>query len=199
MDMYTNTLSYRLYKCKNDNYSILDLSDLNIYYIPDIRNHYDYENIRKIEYLFLNSNNISVLQPDEIDQFDCIKVLDIGYNNLTNINYLPNTIIELVCKNNYLIFICELDNLIKLDCSFNNLNCIDNYKNLEIFDCSNTNIEIINFKKLKKLYCNNSKVCNIDTCICIELIEMINSNINKLYYFDNLNKIMFSDTDNFLI
>ena len=32
----TNTLSYRLYKCKNDNYSILDLSDLDIYYIPNI-------------------------------------------------------------------------------------------------------------------------------------------------------------------
>jgi len=199
IDIDTNTLSYRLYKCKNDNYSILDLSDLDIYYIPNIKKHHDYENIRKIEYLFLNSNNISVLQTDEIDQFDCIKVLDIGYNNLININYLPNTIIELVCKNNYLTYICELNNLIKMDCSFNKLDHINNYKNLEILDCSNTNIEIINLKKIKKIYCNNSKVCNIDGCVCIELIEMINSNIIKLYYFNNLNKIMFSDSDNFLI
>jgi Leucine-rich repeat (LRR) protein len=194
-----DTLSYRLHQCKNTNYSILDLSDLNIYYIPNIKNHPEYENIRKIDYLFLNSNNISVLQINELEQFDKITVIDVSYNNLTNIKYLPNSIIELVCKNNYLINICNLNNLIKLDCSFNKIDNIFNYEKLEILNCSDTNIKTINLKKIKKIHCNNSKMCNIDNCCTLEFIEMINSNINKIYYFNNLKKIIFSINDKFYI
>lgn len=197
--MNLDTLQYRLHSCKNNNYTLLDLSNLELFYIPDITNHYDYKNIKNIEYLFVNNNNISIIQKDELEQFTNIIVLDVSSNNLTNLNYLPNTLIELVCKNNYIINICKLSNLIKLDCSFNNMSFINNYEKLEILDCSNTNISIIYLKKLKKLYCNNSKICDIQNCHNIEIIEMINSKIEKLFYFSNLKKIVFSIDDKFFI
>jgi Leucine-rich repeat (LRR) protein len=200
-NIYINmhTLQYRLYKCKNNNYLSLDLCGLDLFYIPNIKNHPDYENIIKIEHLFLNSNNISTIFDNDIKQFKYLKVLDIGYNNLTNINHLPNSLNELVCRNNYLINICELNNLIKLDCSFNKIDYLNNYDKLEILDCSYTYIKKINFKKLKKICCNDSRINDISGCNSIEQIEMINSCINKLYYYDNLKKIIFSNNDNFLI
>lgn len=193
------TLSYKLHLCKNNNYLSLDLCGLDLFYIPNIKNHPDYENIIKIEHLFLNSNNISTIFDDDIKQFKYLKVLDISYNNLTNINHLPNTLTELVCRNNYLINICGLYNLIKLDCSFNKIDYLNNYDKLEILDCSYTNVKTTSFKKLKKIYCNDSKFNDISGYNYIEYIEMVGSCITKLYYYNNLKKIIFTKTDDFLI
>ena len=115
------------YKSKN---KTLDLSNIGLKKIPN--------NIpNDVMFLFLGNNKISNL--DQIKDLKNLKVLDLSYNKLNNLENIPDSY-EISCRNNNLTNINDLKKckrLNKLDCSHNKIDNIPLIENLKILDCSN--------------------------------------------------------------
>ena len=81
-----------------------------------------------IEELTINKNNIHYL--NFLYKFKTLKLLYCGYNNLTNLPELPNTLTHLYCSSNNLNSLPELPiNLTHLYCSNNNLSSLPELPN----------------------------------------------------------------------
>ena len=157
-----DTINYRITECEKTNYLYLDLSNLDLPKMPKLDKYANYEQIKKIKFLFINNNNISSIS-NELKIFTDLEVLDISWNNIDTIGYVPSKIKEFVCHNNKLSELPHLNNIEKIDCSHNYIKSIFTYNNLDELICFNNEITHLNeFANLKKLICKNNPLTSIN-------------------------------------
>lgn len=190
MDSY----SYRIHECEKNNYLLLDLSGIGLNGIPNVDKEPNSDKIKNIKYLFLNDNNIFDLTG--LKQFLFIEVLDISNNVIKEINYLPNTIVELVCHNNNIQSIVEHKKIIKLDCSNNNISILYEYPNLTDLLCNDNKLtRLRSYDKVLRIVCKNNPITNIDKQQKIEKLDCSNTNIiGTLYNHPNLKFLICNST-----
>jgi hypothetical protein len=208
--MYYNvdldTIKYRIDECIEEKYITLDLKHLNLNKLPVLPN----KIIKSVKYLFLGDNNFSNF-PD-LTEWTNLEMIELNHNKIKEINYLPNSLIELCIKDNLLENIqfnknCKIERLdirqnklnniiippsIKiLDVAQNNLHiCIHNLPNIEKILCGNNNIkQIINCPLLKYLDCRSNPIINIDNCNMIEHLVCSNTLLDKIPNCPNIKTI----------
>lgn len=181
-----DTLVYRLEDCKKNNYSLLDLSYLNLITIPDIRKFNDYDKLKNIKMLFLHDNSLKSLG-NELNYFENLEILDVSSNNLTNIEYLPLTLIELACHNNNLTNIISHNLLKRLDCSSNNLESLNNFDLLEQLVCDKNQLKTLNsFQNMTRLICKFNPIIKIGSLPKVSYLDCSNTSLSGTFGQDNI-------------
>lgn len=181
-----DNIEYRILECKNNNDTYLDLSNMNLTKLI-VEDKYINELVN-VKYLFLNNNKLDKI---DLSLFKYLEVLDISYNNLTEIINLPLTLRELCCNNNNLTFIESHNNLVRLECSNNKLIELNNYPNLELLKCENNRlINISSYPVLKKLYCMSNPLISIKENHLLEILNCSMTDITELINFSNLKELI---------
>lgn len=179
-----DTVGYRLKECKNNNFYYLDLSHLNLSVFPDISKYKYYENVTKIKYLFICNNNLKECD-SFLKLFDNLEVLDISYNNIEKIYFLPAKLNEFVCNNNKLVIIPSHELVNKIDCSYNNLVLLPNYPKLIDFLCNDNKIEnITTYSNINRIVCKQNPIINIEYQPKMNYLDC--SNTNLIGQFSNM-------------
>ncbi len=85
-----------------------------------------------------------------------------GYKKLTEITYIPDTVIELYCYDNKLTSLPELNNITYLRCSDNKLETLPNCNKLETLKCYNNYlIELPELPNIITLDCAGNKLTTL--------------------------------------
>ncbi|QKF93759.1 leucine-rich repeat protein [Fadolivirus algeromassiliense] len=186
-------LEYRLNECKNNNYSMLDLSHLGLKKLPDLPK----KITDNVNYLFLNENEFSHI--DDLSIFKELIVLDLCENNLTTLPILPEKIEELLIKHNYISSIDELsqcDYLKRLDCSNNTIKKIPMIDSLEILRCDqNVITEIPRLINIIKLSCSDNQLKNLNDMPYVEIIDCEKNFIETIEGYKNLKELYCNKTN----
>lgn len=129
---------------------------------------------QQVAELWLLGNNISSL--NGIHNFSNLKVLEIGSNNLTNLDLSQNTQLKTVfCDNNNLTNLIVNQNLLLeyLSCSWNSL----------------PTINLPNSASFQKLYCTNNQISNLNISnnSGLKVLRIENNPISNLYLNSNAN------------
>lgn len=171
-----DTISARLKKSKDGDFIYLDLSRLNLEKIPKFTGYAHYDKLVKIKYLFINDNNLSECG-DRLSCFENLEVLDISFNKISEISFLPKTLQELICHNN-------------------KLTQLQSHNTIKILDCMNNPIEKIgNYPKLVDLICIENKLTNLPTYPNVERIICKQNPLNDIEYQPNLKQLDCSETN----
>lgn len=194
-----DTLEHRIKMCQNDGYSLLDLSYLDLTTIPNIAHHSDYKNLKNVKFICLDHNLIEVLG-NELKLFENVEALDVSNNKLTNISYLPSSILELACHNNNIKSIISHSSLKRLDCSHNNIENIGNYPNLEQLVCDKNNIKHMQtFNKLTYLMCKDNPLISINHQPIVTYLDCSNTKVGGLFgengNYSKLKHLVLSNTN----
>ena len=193
-DIDMDTIQYRLEEAKNNNYYMLDLSNLNLTSLPNLINNKYYNELKNIKCLFINDNNLTNID-DILNQFSNLEVIDTSNNKLKSINYLPKKITELSCHNNELSNICSSDSLLKLDCSFNQIETFSNYINLVDLLCDNNKITKLNtFNKINRIICKFNPLVYVETQKTMTYFDCSNTNLEKINNLPNIKHLLCNDT-----
>lgn len=190
----TSSINYRLKECQNNNYSLLDLSYMDLIKIPDLTKLSIYDKVKNIKMLFLHNNELTKITEKELKQFPNLEILDVSSNRIHTIEYLPDSIVELSCFNNLIVELSCFNNLIvELSCSNNN---IDNPQNVNIkrLDCSGNKLTTINkIKTLEHLVCDKNNIKSLPT---FENVTRIVCRDNPLTNIDNQPQLTYLDCTN---
>ena len=152
-------------------------------------------NFKNLTKLYLDNNNISVIKIFEKEIFEQLEILNLGSNNISDINILEkvkfNNLKGLYLDNNNIpdIKILEKVNfnqLEVLDLSYNKISDINILKN-------------VNFKNLKKLYLNHNNISDITILekLKFEQLEILYLYNNKISDINILKKVNFKNYPNF--
>lgn len=208
-----DSIEYRLYECKKNNFTFLDLSYMDLKSIPTIST----EIKQKVKYLFINNNNFSTISLSSLE-FPILESIDMSYNKIQKIIELPMSLIEISCSNNNLkeILSTNLNKLEHLDCSINNISNIPYYEKLKSLICNKNNISKIELKdyqnlvylkccdnpitslpydkliNLCDLICNNTKISTIGSLSSIKYIEVLDTYIDYIDYSKTLEDLYFN-------
>ena len=185
-----DSLSYRISECVSTNYKTLDLSGLELTKLPLFKDHLIYNVVN----LFCVDNKLEKLTG--IEKFKNLLVLDVSGNLLKEITHLPNTLNELVCRNNKLSNINLPLNIRLLDVSFNKLVNLPFSENLVDIVCSNNMIvEILSYPNLKRLICRNNRIKHILKQHKLKFLDCSYNYLTFIDTFDKLNTLYCSDND----
>lgn len=171
-----NTLEYRIKECITENDHSLDLSYLNMKFIPDTLNIPDHVTI-----VDLSNNDLESI-PDRITRD--IQVLNISNNRLDELPYMPY-IEELKCTNNKLRDISSLKDstrLHRVDISKNNIDNISKLPpSLRVLIADDNNIvHIPEFIYLEELSCNRNRLKTVSRLDKLKFMTVMNNEIESL-------------------
>jgi Leucine-rich repeat (LRR) protein len=153
------------------NTKIINLFDKNLTYIPSLERFY------QLKELWCSYNQITQLDnlPNSLEKLYC------SYNKITQLNNIPNTLQILDCSNNKIIQLYNLPLTLEiLYCSNNQITQLDNLPHsLEIVWCNNNQIMRLNNlpHTLKELYCSSNPIPSFE----LEYWKGI-SKLRKLYF-----------------
>src|SRR5688572_1361897 len=128
-----NEIEQRIKGVEKNGY--LDLSNMGLSVLPDLP-----KELYAIKMLCLNDNNLKDI---DLTPFPNLTVLDISDNPIENINFLPNSMEELVCKSCRLTSIVSHPNLKRLQCPFNSLKQLGEYNKLMDLNCEDNKIQVL--------------------------------------------------------
>jgi hypothetical protein len=150
---------------------IINIFDKNITYIPSLERFY------QLKELWCSYNQITQLDnlPNSLEKLYC------SYNKITQLNNIPNTLQILDCSNNKIIQLYNLPLTLEiLYCSNNQITQLDNLPHsLEMVWCYNNQIKQLNNlpNTLRRLYCNNNPLSSFE----LEYWKGI-SKLRKIYF-----------------
>lgn len=174
-----DTLDYRFHESNKDNHKSLDLSHLGLKSFPNIPK----QIANEVKYLFLSENAFEQL-PD-LSFMENLVVVDLCSNNLSSIPKFPDTIEEILIKNNNISNINSLAQyhfLKRLDCSNNMIGEIPIIDSLDILICENNQIKNIptHLKKLRKLLCSKNEIKSITGLVSLEILEIDHNKLERI-------------------
>lgn len=177
----------RLKICKDSGFNYLDLSRLDLEKIPKFTGYTHYNKLINIKYLFLNDNKLSSCD-DRLECFENLEVLDISFNNIVEIGFLPKKIKEFICHNNNITVLPSHNFVEIIDCSNNKINCLGKYPKLKDLICVENQITLINkYDMLKKLICRQNPITRIHSQPILDKLDCSETNMNgKIENFPNL-------------
>jgi hypothetical protein len=188
----------------NDIYSRIKhlfLADNNLTIIPDL------DIFTALETLELSHNKITKINklPKTLVELTCkhnkltslnisgklrrLKKLDCSHNELVSLNDSNLSTLEiLICEHTKLTGLPYLENIKKIICNNNKITDIKSYPNLLYIDCKYNNIRSIeSCNKLIDLICSyNNDLTILPNLINIKYIEIINTDITTIEYYDTL-------------
>lgn len=175
-----DTITYRLKQCKQGGFQSLDFSRLKLKKFPDLSLYNHFEDLKKnLKYLFLDNNDLIVCD-DKIKHFKYLEVLDISFNKITDILYLPPYLKELNCNTNLLKSIGHHDHLKMLDCSTNQIELLGNYINLTDLICFDNKLSRIqNYGNLNRLICKKNPIVTISDQPSLTHLDCSETNVTN--------------------
>lgn len=185
-----DTLKYRLEECEKNNFTILDLSGMELPCIPNLPQHIK----KNIKYFFANENNLSSVS---FDDYEKIEVIDLSNNNLETI-HVPNSIVELNCKNNKLTSLPDkniLTNIQRIDCSNNSIENIPDYDSIKKIICSHNKISIIGGCVAEHIACDNNNIVDISDNKNLKYLDCSNNRLTSLKSYHNLTDLICNDNN----
>ena len=147
---------------KKINYTFIDITHKNLSHIPDFTKSKYYSLIKNIKHLFAGNNNIENIEKKNFDQFPNLETIDLSFNKLKKLDYIPQDLNQLTINNNELIELPYIKNLRLLEASVNKLTFIPTYE------------------KLKDLYIDTNNITELQTFPNITYITCRNNNIKKI-------------------
>lgn len=186
-----DSLQSRLEDCKKENYLILDLKYMDLTSFPVLPD-FIYDNLRE---LYAGNNKFVTITKEDLGKFKKLQVLEIAYNNINSVTYLPPTLIELACSNNNITSLesFDLPYLKTLDCKYNSLTYIPTYPDLEVLICEYNLIKKLpEFPKIRKIICNNNKISEISNFSNIIYLDATKNLLTELNNIDNINSLIIS-------
>lgn len=166
-----DNIGARLKMCKENDFTYLDLSRLELEKIPNLNRYVYFDELKKVKYLFLNDNKLSECG-DRLEYFPNLEVLDVSFNKITNITFLPQKLKEFVCNNNELKSIPSHKLIETLDCMCNKIENIGEYANLKDLNCTNNKLKIIkSLNSLKRLICRENPITLIMSQQSLEQLD----------------------------
>ena len=149
---------------KKDKYSFIDISKLNLLEIPDFTKCINYKLIKNIKYLFASHNNIEKVEKKNFDQFPNLTVVDLSFNKITSVKYLPNTLNQLSINNNNIRELPYIKDLVLLEASNNKITSIPHYEKLhDLYIDSNRLTELETFDDLFYVTCRKNDIRKINS------------------------------------
>lgn len=158
-------------------------------------------NLISINYIPLSLTELSCHNNKliEITSSDSLKKLDCSFNELKKLNDYKN-LVDLLCYNNNLSNINTFSKINRIVCKNNPLININTQPILTYLDCSTTNLtNINNMPYIKHLLCNETNITDISKLISLELLELVDSKIEKIIFLPKLKQILYKNTQNILI
>ena len=140
------------------NTKIINLFDKNLTYIPSLERFY------QLKELWCSYNQITQLDnlPNSLEKLYC------SYNKITQLNNIPNTLQILDCSNNKIIQLYNLPLTLEiLYCSNNQITQLDNLPH-----------------SLEMIWCNNNQITQLDNLS--NTLQKLNCNANQITQLDNL-------------
>lgn len=187
-----DTITYRLKESKKCDFVSLDLSRLSLEKMPNLSAYKYYNEISvKLKHLFLNDNKLTKCD-ERISCFTNLEVLDISFNQITEITFLPKYLKEFVCHTNKISSILAHGALINLDCSTNNITVLGEYPELKDLICSDNKIGVIkSYPKMKRLICKQNPTIQIEKQVNLTHLDCSNTNISGISGdFPNLSNLI---------
>ncbi len=201
-------IELRIKDCEMENYSYLDLSNLNLTddLLKRLMGLNKIKNIlKKIEFLDLSTNNLRT-KPD-LSEYNNIKCLSISKNeivggikdnnlkeltcDLNKITSIESSTIKVLCASNNEIKFIDIPNIRVLYINNNRLKEMPEYKNLEYLECINNNIgQIQNLVKLQELYIGANKLEKLSNLPSLIILNCVKNPIKHINYFKRLNLIL---------
>jgi Leucine-rich repeat (LRR) protein len=173
----------------------------------------------KIQYLFASNSQLHTVP--RIDQFTCLRVLDVSESMLCTLPRLPCTLEELVCRKNKLTSIPDgLDWLKRLDCSDNQIHTIQSmgrvesmhlqsnplesigstYPMVRYLDISGTRVQSLPvLDRLDWLVGNDSYLEDLSQLVRAKNIEIVGSRVSQIHWIDGLEKLIYHRDDRIVI
>lgn len=154
----------------------------------------DYIPPNVVELVCHNNKIKKMIQHKNLEKLDC------SDNLLVKLESYPN-LYNLLCHNNNLESIDRYENLYKLVCKNNPILNISNSPKLTYLDCSSTNLsgKSPHIPSVKYLICNCTKINDVSVYKSIESLEIIETAIQKIPYFETLKDLIFTDDDSLLL
>ena len=181
-----DSLEYRIYDCVKYDGITLDLSNMDLVDVPLDKIPPDLK--ARIQHLFIQDNEI--LNIEDLSEFKCLEVLDISHNKIKYIPKLPNTVIEINCKQNKIVKLPpknECPNLKLCNCEDNKITIIPSYDKLKTILCANNEITEIDGLNCETISCMNNKIVSITKCFNLTYLDCSN---NPLKTLNNTNKLI---------
>lgn len=191
-----DSVSARLKMCEANNFIYLDLSRLDLEKIPKLVTYSRYKELTKIKYLFLNDNKLTSCGK-RLEDFIDLEVLDISYNFISEITFLPNKLKEFVCNNNKLIKLPSHESIEILDCMTNKIQTLGHYPKLKDLVCIDNNLNIIiSYNLLKRLLCKQNLITEICPQPNLEQLDCSETKlVGKLSKFPKLTGLICNFTE----
>jgi hypothetical protein len=172
-----DTLESRLEITEKENFSYLDLSRLELTQIPNFNDYKNYDKLINIKYLFLNDNKL-INCDNALQYFKNLEVLDISFNCIELITFLPTKLKEFICHNNKIVKIPSHENIKVLDCSNNKIKKLGEYPNVrDLICCDNNLTSIKQYNMLKTMTCKNNPIINFSIQPNLELLDCSNTKL----------------------
>jgi Leucine-rich repeat (LRR) protein len=182
-----DTLEYRIDECIKNKMITLDLSHLNLNFMPNIPILIQ----ESVKYLFLAENNI--VQIDSLINYKNLLVLDICSNKLKTLPILSGNIEEIIIRKNNITDIGNIlkcPNLKRLDCSNNNIKFMPKSNSLNILICHNNKIEkISDLKNLVKLSCRHNLINIISNLDNLKILDCGDNKLDNIGKFEKLEEL----------
>lgn len=201
-----DTLEYRINETIELNSDSLDLSGLGLKKIPNgVSKEGSYGEPTKlpnelpiIHNLFLSDNKLQFSSLTPLQYYNTLLVLDISNCKINNIDYLPETLIELVCRNNNLVSMPHPlpQNLIRLDVSYNRLIKLPKSNSLKQIICDNNKIsKISSYPNLLSLSCKNNLIKTMRPMKNLVSLDCSYNFLEKIYGFVELEYLCCSNNN----
>lgn len=186
-----DNITARLKECKNGGFSYLDLSRLGLEKVPKFTGYAHYNELVKIKYLFLNDNKLTTCG-ERLECFANLEVLDISFNNITEITFLPNKLKEFICHNNKLTRLPSHESIEILDCMTNEIEVLGKYDMLRDLICMENKLTfVISYRSLKRLICKQNPITEIHFQASLEQLDCSETKLSgKLEGFPKLNGLI---------
>lgn len=187
-----DTIVYRLKESKKNGFQNLDFSRLNLEKFPNLTAYKHYSELCKnLKYLFLNDNKLRKCD-DKIQCFSYLEVLDVSFNEIVEVIFLPKYLKEFVCATNKITNLGNHKYLEKIDCSFNQIENLGYYDNLQDLICNDNKLtKIQSYDTLNRLICKNNPVVTISKQLNLKYLDCSLTNItNDVGDFPNLTSLI---------
>jgi Leucine-rich repeat (LRR) protein len=215
-----HTIEYRINECVGESYVSLDLSHMRANCFDQLdASGFASAHANKIQYLFASNSQLHTVP--RIDQFTCLRVLDVSESMLCTLPRLPCTLEELVCRKNKLTSIPDgLDWLKRLDCSDNQIHTIQSmgrvesmhlqsnplesigstYPMVRYLDISGTRVQSLPvLDRLDWLVGNDSYLEDLSQLVRAKNIEIVGSRVSQIHWIDGLEKLIYHRDDRIVI
>ena len=139
-------------------------------------------NKHKIRHLFMANSNLNHIP--NLTEMKVLETLDISNNDLIELPHLPNTVTELIFRENNITCVeIDMSNIIRFDGSFNKLRKLPTLNNARRIMLNNNEITTLEcvYPKVEEFICNDNPLIQLPEMPNIHSIDCSNTKISFIF------------------